>query len=392
MNDEIKKLSAENEKLKHDLFYYKSIISKLPGSIFWKDSEGVYLGCNDFVRYMAGMCEVVGKTDYDMPWKKQADEIKLVDQNVMRTGEVVSAEEFPVLQSGKWAVFHSTKAPLKNEQGDIVGVIGISHDITDQKEAERLRVEKAEAEEREETMRLLAASMAHELRTPLRAISMGMTSVISKFPTLLETYKKAKAAELDIPYMYPADIESLEKVLGNIQLATREAFETVDMLVVKSGLSSIDTSNFQKCSIAECIETALHRYPLKESEKNLIHWEKDDFAFLGDYSLMVHIVFNLLKNALYFIAAAGKGDINIWLEKGDEFNKLHFKDGGRGIPEDILPRIFEPFFTTISHGTGVGLAFSELVMKSMGGKIECASEYGEFAKFVLSFPKCQGDK
>ena len=102
------------------------------------------------------------------------------------------------------------------------------------------------------------------------------------------------------------------------------------------------------------------------------------------------MLFNLLKNAIYYVKAANKGNmkgvIQIWLESDGKYNVLHFKDVGKGMPEATLHHVFDPFFTKTDHGAGIGLTFCKSVMESYGGKIGCASKEGEFTEFVLSFP------
>jgi signal transduction histidine kinase len=68
-------------------------------------------------------------------------------------------------------------------------------------------------------------------------------------------------------------------------------------------------------------------------------------------------------------------------------NRLYFRDNGKGISPEILPRIFDKFFTSSKAGTGVGLAFCKLVMEGMNGTIECESNPEEYTLFKLSFPK-----
>jgi signal transduction histidine kinase len=102
--------------------------------------------------------------------------------------------------------------------------------------------------------------------------------------------------------------------------------------------------------------------------------------------MMTHILFNLLKNALYYIEASGKGDIHIWLENDEGKNTLHFKDTGPGISATLLPSIFERFFSRRKHGTGMGLAFCKSVMQEIRGDIQCRSKEGEYTEFVLTFP------
>lgn len=75
------------------------------------------------------------------------------------------------------------------------------------------------------------------------------------------------------------------------------------------------------------------------------------------------------------------------MKKKENNNILYFKDTGKGIPADVLPKLFEKFYTTTYHGTGLGLAFCKMVMTGFGGSISCTSEYGEFTQFEMVFPK-----
>lgn len=279
--------------------------------------------------------------------------------------------------------------PIHDDAGNHIGFAGIAQDVTAAKETEQLRIQNKVLEEQEETTKLLAASIAHELRTPLRAIESGAHGIEKFLPILLEGYKKAKDAGLEVPFIAPLHIKSLAKIAHNTEVETRAAFSVIDMLLVNANASQINTSKFTTCSIADCVRTALTRYPFRSDETHLIHLKKGDFSFHGDEMLMIHILFNLLKNALYYIKAANKGDIYIWCDQNEQFNLLHFKDTSQGIDPAILPRIFEKFFTKTQHGTGVGLAFSKLVMQSFGGDIACDSVKGEYTDFTLSFPRIQ---
>jgi PAS domain S-box-containing protein len=380
------KLEKEREETEIAL---DNIINNLPGHVYWKDNNGAILGCNEKQFKSAGLSskeEIIGKTDYDLPWKENADELRRTDLEVISTGGVVTSEEPSTLADGKAAIFLSKKIPLRDKQNNIIGILGISFDITAEKEAEKLRLEKKVLEEQEEVSRLLAASMAHELRTPLRVIESGLEGIENFLPELLQTYQTARAAELDVPYIAPMHFKALTNITKNMRMETRAAFSVVDMLLVKTNLSKLNAETYKTCSIAHCVNEALTRYPLHTNESEKIHWKKEDFLFFGDETLMTHVIFNLLKNALHYVKAAGKGDIQIWCDKNENFNILHFKDTSQGIDPDILPHIFERFYTRTRHGTGVGLAFCKLVMQSFGGDIICDSIKGEYSDFTLYFP------
>lgn len=243
------------------------------------------------------------------------------------------------------------------------------------------------------TMEILAASIAHELRTPLGSIANGITGVKKYFPLFLDTYRIAKNNNLEIPQIRSDHFEKLLTTLEDVESETEYANTIINMLLVKVRQIENKSVALEKCSMVDCINEAIHRYPFGSDKQNqLIHWgNESDFEFMGNKTLMVHVLFNLMKNALYYIEAAGKGEIYLSLESSqvDEHNKLHFKDTGKGMPANILSKLFTRFFTTSSKGTGLGLSFCKTVMNSFGGDIICKSLENEYAEFILSFPKIQ---
>ena len=101
---------------------------------------------------------------------------------------------------------------------------------------------------------------------------------------------------------------------------------------------------------------------------------------------MQHVLFNLIKNALYVIATAQRGEINIWTELGDKFHYLYFKDTAVGMTPQQLSQLFNHFYTTTFMGTGIGLSFCKLVMNGFGGSIHCTAIEGDHTLFTLAFP------
>jgi two-component system, OmpR family, aerobic respiration control sensor histidine kinase ArcB len=127
---------------------FSSIIKTLPGSVYWKDKEGKYLGCNDYMLEMAGMNSVIGKTDFEMPWAKFAEEIRNNDLKVMELNSVLDLEETGVLANGQQLIVLTRKTPLRDKKGNVIGILGVSLNITNRKQEEatlRSKKEKAES-------------------------------------------------------------------------------------------------------------------------------------------------------------------------------------------------------------------------------------------------------
>jgi signal transduction histidine kinase len=233
----------------------------------------------------------------------------------------------------------------------------------------------------------IASSIAHEVRTPLLSI-LGSIKGIERFmPSLLNSYHTLHpvSSTLDpIPtHLLPILTEASQTAVHEIQ-----AINTlITMLLVNLGATHFNEEKII-CSINDCIDTALLRYPFSsKAQRNNIHYQhKQDFSFYGSKLFIVHVLFNLLKNALYAIDRAGKGSIYLWITQDSQHAYLHVKDTGIGIPTNIQPYIFDSFFSQTPDGGGVGLSFCHWVMKSIGGDIRCQSKVGEFTEFVLAFP------
>ncbi len=242
--------------------------------------------------------------------------------------------------------------------------------------------------EKLKAMRSMGASVAHELRTPLSAVAMGLDGIKEYLPTLIETYITAKQQGLVKKPIPRSHFELLESLLDDLLSEASYSNIIVDMILMNVKQNTLITSNYKKIQINPCVKEAIRRYPFKNNQDNLVEWDSTyDFVFEGDKVLMEHVLFNLLKNSLYYIEAAKKGNIVIWAENKGNRNVLHFKDTASGIPRSAIPLIFDRFYTTTVNGTGLGLAFCKMVMNSMGGTISCTSEYGEYTQFDLEFLK-----
>lgn len=248
-------------------------------------------------------------------------------------------------------------------------------------------------QERLRAMLATANTVAHELRTPLLGIRSGAAGLRQFLPALLDAYQMAKNKGLLVEPIRLAHLHSMHGVLERIEAEANHSNIIIDMLLMNTRLSGVKSDNFSLCSISQCVETALQRYSFaSEQERERVVWNNGtDFKFLGIELLMVHVLFNLIKNSLYYIAKAGKGRIFISVGKSQSGNLLIFKDTGSGVPPEILPYIFTQFYSWSPDndnrvGAGIGLAFCRNVMTSFSGSIHCQSQLGEYTEFTLTFP------
>ena len=359
---------------KFDDGFLERVIAYMAGNVYWLDRNCVYLGCNDNAAKFMGLNsrkDVVGKTyenigkiakwtaEHTASWKRDTLE-------VISTGEPkLNIENKPILlPDGREVFYLSNLVPLFDDKKNVVGVIGTSVDITDHKKNEKLQTEKEVAERTSKFMQRLAGSIAHEIRTPLAIISINAD--------LLERIQCVNVKH--------TDDGAREKYFKAIKHTIKSASRIIDnILTTIRALSSekITKDDFQYLSIADTVESVLEMYPFLPHEKLLVYFEKTkDFTYYGNKILTQHMLFNLVKNALLSIKEAGKGKIKIQLEKGKTNNKLIFADTSLGITEK----------ETKKAGTGLGLAFCKMVMRSYGGDISCVSKPEKHTEFTLSFP------
>jgi signal transduction histidine kinase len=236
------------------------------------------------------------------------------------------------------------------------------------------------------TLRSMAASIAHELRTPLATIRMTARLLNKYLPPLLKDYKQIELSGQSETVLNDNQIKQLQDGPNRIQAETQAASIFIDMLLMNVKSTTIGHKK-ENLSIRECINEAINRYPFTSDQKALIHWQENlaDFYFEGDRILMVHVFFNLIKNALYYIAADHDKQGKIVIRVAEDKKQIYFKDTGIGIKEKDLPHIFDRFYSKTYHGTGIGLAFCKMVMQRIGGRIHCDSKEGEYTEFKLDF-------
>jgi two-component system CAI-1 autoinducer sensor kinase/phosphatase CqsS len=233
-----------------------------------------------------------------------------------------------------------------------------------------------------------AATVAHEIRTPLVRIGMQAEHVQQFLPAVLDGYR-ASVRRGDIAYAVPEQqLVQIEKLMGSISQQVGRCNTVIDMLLASIKADKMDPAGFERHVVSDVVIEALEGFPFPDADRQRIHVEMaDDFSFHGSRALLVFVLFNLVKNSLYAIKARGAGDIQLSFSKGKHHNRLLFRDTGEGISANALPQIFDLYFTTKgSSGLGVGLPFCRRVMRAFGGDMVCKSEPGSYTLFILKFP------
>lgn len=221
---------AESAMLKLNHFL-QSLVANIPLRIFWKDRDSRYLGCNAEFAKISGHLnpdELIGKTDFDMSWKSQAEQYRADDDAVMESGEPqLDYEEVRTTDDGKTFWVRTSKVPLRDENNYIIGILGVSQDITEHRLAEnRLR-------ESEQRYRFLFENMLEgyayckmlfEQDAPQDFIYLNVNKAFEKI-TGLKGVEGKKVTEL-IPGIRASNPELFE-IYGRVALTGQpEKFET----------------------------------------------------------------------------------------------------------------------------------------------------------------------
>ncbi len=361
-----------------------NIVKYAPGLFYWKDKNSVYQGCNDeFVR-LAGLEsreQVKGKTDFDLVWKERAPLYVEVDKKVIKTGKaILNHVEVVSISKDKTMTAITNKVPLLNQRGRVIGVMGITTDITYQKEVERdLSIAKEAAEAASQAKTEFIANMGHDIRTPLTGI-IGLSRYLEEEIQHLERKECAKQ-------IHESGEQLLSLLNGVLDLITADAtsennviFETFDVRRVIQEVLELERSAVKAhhLSIQSYIDEEIPQY------------------VVGDEMKLHRILLNLTGNSIKFTK---KGHIELnarLLSKQNDKVEIEFSvvDTGIGIPDELQSKVFEQFFKVspsykgLYTGNGIGLHIVQKYIELLGGEISLKSQIGVGTSFsfVLVMP------
>jgi len=268
------------------------------------------------------------------------------------------------LRAGGRKLHLNTKLiPIRDDEGNIHYVLGISRDVTQKMEVDQ----KIYNTEKLASIGTLAAGVAHEINNPL-GIILGFTDL------LMERFPEGSPEKEDLKIIdYNAN--HAKKVVENLLGFAR----------VTEGLE-------ENVDLKQAIDTVLSivKNTLLTKKIELVSEVQPDLPRVrGDAREIQQVIFNLINNSV--AAMEGGGTIKITAVSNSEFVHMKVSDNGKGIPDKIKPRIFDPFFTTkkVGEGTGLGLSLCYGILKKYGGRITFEStaeeDAGEGAQTCTTF-------
>lgn len=233
------------------------------------------------------------------------------------------------------------------------------------------------AQERNKTLQALAGSIAHEIRNPLGQVKACLDGIEHTMP--IPTNHETQSLSTQ-------QLKELYEFIAIGQSAVKRGSQIISMTLAEVKSKSIDTTHFTYLPAVQTTQKAIAEYAYETiGERKKIRIEViRDFMFKGEETLYIFVLFNLIKNALYYFKSNPHGRITIKINQPT----ITVHDTGPGISEDRLLHLFESFETYGKKGgTGLGLAYCKRVMLAFGGDIYCQSMVGQYTEFTLHFPE-----
>jgi PAS domain S-box-containing protein len=381
---------------------YRTLVRHIPQRIFFKDRNSVFVSCNDLYANDLGIAagDIAGKTDFDFSPPELAEKYRADDRRIMEQAGTVEFEEQCAV-GGQIRTVLTVKTPVSNEQGEVIGVLGVFTDVTERKRVEEcLRESERQLQlaQKLESIGQLAAGIAHEINTPVQYIGDNARFLSDAFQDLfrvIELYPSVAAdpADVDLPY--------LRSEIPNAIAQMQEGVDRVARIVRAM-------KRFSHPGPAEKIPTDIH-----QAIESTILVSRNEWKYVADLTTEFdaemppvpciagefnQVILNLIVNSTHAIAdvvkkSGGKGAIRISTRKNGDFAEIRVSDTGGGIPEGIRSKVFDPFFTTkeVGKGTGQGLAIAHsVIVQKHRGTIRFESDTGKGTTFVIQLPLDEG--
>lgn len=375
-------LQKEKDKLINTNNILENIIENAPIIIFWKDKNGIFKGSNKLFLELMNL-----KDEKELLGKKDSDFNIVENEDFMSDDLYVMTNKKPKLnytetissKNNDIRILNTSKVPLIDENDNVIGVLGVIQDITEQINnqnqinlQEQLLIQQSKLA----SMGEMIANIAHQWRQPL--------SIISTSATGIKIQKEMGILDDD------SEIKSLDCINENAQYLSNTIEDFRDFFK-KSKIKNLVNLNTLLEKTLKLIITRL------KNKKITIINNCTDIEFETYEREMIQVFMNIINNS---IDAFENKDYEkfIFFETKKFENKIviKIKDNAGGIDENILDKIFEPYFTTkeSKQGTGIGLYMcNEIVVKHFNGEISVTNEYFEYlnqkykgSQFTIELP------
>ena len=347
-----------------------SIISQFPSHVYWLNCENIYLGCNILQARSFGLksCdEIIGKTNSDLLPLEDAAILDKINRTVLETGQPYEGEELAAMQH-KSGYYLSQKMPLLDD-GKIIGLLGMSINITDRKKAEKLEIknklQKIKIDEQEE-FKKFTARIVHDITSPLISL------------------------EYFVKYCDELSCDHRDTLVSIATSIRNIAGDLLNRYMHDYNKACSEQEQYILASLVLLELIAHKRYQYKESK---IEWNYSSdptakFIFIKcDLSSFGRMISNLINNSVDYFENRG-GIVTLSIKLDDKNFKIILKDNGKGMSSEFVYKINNNILvgTTKKGGHGIGLGQIMDTLERYNGKLFAESKEGEGTTITIAFP------
>ncbi len=358
------------DKIKESEEKYRNLVEDIEDVIFRMDKNGRYLFLNNALRNVTGYTPQEFYENSPLALNMiHGHDVEFVKETVQKVldGELKASKdlEYRIYCKNREELWVSQNTyPIKNKKGIIIGIEGIMRDITDSKKIE----EQIRRSERLASVGEMAASIAHEIRNPLGAISNSVC--------MLKRDLTLKGDDQKLFEMVVEETHRLNNIITNFLTFAHPAeyhFARTDILQIVDEtlfLLERDARFHEKIKVVKVYESNIPR-------------------IYADRNWIRKVFWNLLINSIDAMPGGGQIFISVKKPRVPNNGMIEFvvADTGTGIPPEIIGKIFEPFFTTKkSKGTGLGLSIVHRIVDNHGGIIDVRSGQNKGTVFTIRLP------
>jgi len=360
-------------------------MDNIPDVIYFKDRKGALVLVNQAHAKGLGMKpeDIIGKTDFDFFPRDKARKMAKDDSQVIETGKaMIDKIERATRPDGVDNYVSTTKIPVRDEKGNIIGLAGITRDITRRMQFERLEKEKARVEKKLEVLEAMnkiksdfISTVSHELRTPLAIIKQLITLISDETIGAINSKQKEVIGKAD------NNIERLKKLIDDLLDISRIERDKLEL-------------HYSLVNLNDLLKDSLGFYEKLAEEKGVtlkLHFPKKEVCLFIDADRINQVISNLINNAIKFTEEGGK--ILIETKILETKVRVGVIDTGIGIAKADLPQLFNKFVQVSNvdgagkKGVGLGLSIVKELVKRHGGEAWAESKLGVGSKFYFTLPR-----
>jgi len=373
------------EALAQQLAFLQILMDAIPNPVFYRDTLGVYRGCNKAFEAFMGESreEIIGKTVYDIAPEELARRYEEKDTQLFRSPGHQIHETVVQRSDGKRRDVIFNKATFEDAEGRLAGLVGVIEDITRRKRAlEKLRHYADELERSNRELEQFAYVASHDLQEPLRKVQAFCDRLASRYASVLDSRG--------------------QDYLSRMQSAAARMQSMIEDLLT---LSRVTTRGrpFQPTDLRQVLKEALSDLEMRVKRTQARVLAGKLAVVDADPVQIRQLLGNLVGNALKFQKQGALPEIKVYGKVDREsppsaadggspspFYHLHVEDNGIGFDEKYLEKIFQPFQRLHGRGeyegSGIGLATCRKIAERHGGRITARSIPGKGSDFVVSLP------